>query len=213
MNRVNLLSMALLALMGFHFNNSALNHKLVESNQTISASKQSQGGSFKREIDIFRSIIEWKGTKLLGTGKHNGILKILEGELFYVNDILSGGFVIADMKSITVTDIPKSDPIPYQNLTTHLNSDFNVLKYPVARFEIVKVEAQNSVFVISGEMIIMDIARNVSLIAKSKDGFGESYEARLIFDRTFWNIGNEGSWFEKKLVDDEIELIIHLFLK
>jgi polyisoprenoid-binding protein YceI len=169
--------------------------------------------SSKKAVDITNSIIEWKGTKLMYTRKHSGVLKLKGGELFYDGEELVGGFIIADMKSIKVTDMPAHETIPFTNLTNHLNSDFNVQKYPTATFEITRVDYQKAPLIrISGKMTIREVSSDISFLTEIRDGMNK-YEAELTIDRTIWNIGIEGSWLEKKLVDNEIELKIQLLTK
>lgn len=91
-------------------------------------------------VNIKKSVVEWKGTKLLRTGKHEGIVSFKDGQMSFSNGKLVGGKFVVDMKSIYITDIPKSDPEPRKNLTTHLNKDFETKIFPIASFTITSVE-------------------------------------------------------------------------
>lgn len=167
-------------------------------------------------IDIEKSIIRWKGTKMMYTGKHEGTLNLKDGILLFDDDKLVGGRVVADMKSILVTDMPSHETIPIRNLTTHLNSDFDTKKYLTSSFEIIQVEYLNdSLLTISGNMSIKDVSKNISITShiRTIKEDQKQLEAQFTIDRFEWNIGIDGSWLEKKLVDKEIELIIRIITK
>ena len=67
-----------------------------------------------------------------GAGKHEGKIALKSGYFITQNGQLKGGKFIVDMQTIEVTDIPKHDPIPRNNLKNHLkNADFfDVGKFP-----------------------------------------------------------------------------------
>ena len=168
------------------------------------------------DVDIEKSIIRWKGTKMMRTGKHEGVLNLKEGVLFFNDDILVGGLIVTDMKSIQVTDMPPNETIPIRNLTTHLNIDFDTRKFPTSKFVITHVKyLEDSLLNISGKMTIKDVSKKISFtacIGTTKENQVQ-FVARFTFDRFDWNIGKDGSWLEKKLVDNEIELRIRIITK
>jgi len=202
-----------IVLLGCHNGDLVNDKEILIGNVSVVPQRLTLEKSSKKVVDITNSIIEWKGTKLMYTGKHSGVLKLKGGELFYEGEKLVGGIIIADMKSIKVTDIPVHETVPYRNLSNHLNSDFNVQKYPTATFEITRVDYQKTPWIrISGKMTIRDVSIDISFLTKIGDGMNK-YEAELTIDRTIWNIGSEGSWLEKKLVDNEIELKVQLLTR
>ncbi|MEB2778927.1 YceI family protein [Algoriphagus sp. C2-6-M1] len=162
------------------------------------------------EIDLFKSKIFWKGTKMMGLGKHEGEIAIHEGYVLIDNKQLAGGELFVDMNSITVTDIPATDPIPIQNLTNHLKSAdfFYVDKYPFSTFKIVEIKKnRNGEIGINGELKIKGITNTVSLaITEYENG----YTATLEIDRFDWDIAYSGSWIDRTLVDRVIELKIEI---
>ncbi|SFA76718.1 YceI family protein [Algoriphagus aquimarinus] len=116
------------------------------------------------EIDLNESKIYWKGTKMMGLGKHEGEMEIRSGYLLKTNGQLTGGEIIVDMKSIKVTDIPASDPIPIRNLTNHLKSAdfFDVDTYPFSTFRIVQIKRnEHGELLISGELTIKGITNSI----------------------------------------------------
>lgn len=176
---------------------------LVSQPEPAHVNNQKSG---KMNVNLDESLISWRGTKLMGTGKHEGTLKFKDGYLLFHGDSLIGGKLTADMRSIFITDIPLSDPVPRRNLTEHLNSDFDTELYPVAGFEIAEVSysAENALQ-IAGDLTIREITRPIVITATTSQNRSE-YKADFTFDRFGWNIGADGSWLEKKLVDAEISV-------
>jgi polyisoprenoid-binding protein YceI len=169
-------------------------------------------------IDIKKSEVKWKGTKMRGLGKHEGIISIKSGYFETKDGEFYGGKIVFDMNSISVTDIPKREPIPRRRLNNHLKSDdfFGVEKYPEAEFLIVKVlkkEKQN--ITVEGELSIRDVKDRIKVLLEISRDNSEirSISSKLEFDRFNWNIGYKGSWADRTLVDKEIEITLLLYAK
>lgn len=169
-------------------------------------------------IDIKKSEVKWKGTKMRGLGKHEGIISIKNGYFETKDGEFYGGKIVFDMNSISVTDIPKREPIPRRRLNNHLKSDdfFGVEKYPEAEFLIVKVlkkEKQN--ITVEGELSIRDVKDRITVLLEISRDNSEirSISSKLEFDRFNWNIGYKGSWADRTLVDKEIEITLLLHAK
>lgn len=163
-------------------------------------------------IDLKKSVVAWKGTKMMRTGKHEGTVNFKFGKLSFSDGKLVGGEFVVDMKSIYITDIPISDPEPRKNLTTHLNKDFETKIYPTASFIITKVEQSNTeLYNATGNMTIKGISKSISITVKEIEREKE-YFSTFTFDRFLWKIGENGSWLEKKLVDADITLKIKIVL-
>jgi polyisoprenoid-binding protein YceI len=164
-----------------------------------------------RPVNTSASITRWKGTKLAGTGKHEGTLTLKSGYLTFKEDKLTGGKFIADMNSIRITDIPPDDYIPIRNLTNHLESDFETKKYPEAVFQITETTypGQNKIRV-NGSLTIRSVTKKIDFtVTEINKGH---YTTTIRLNRADWSIGEKGSWLEKKLVDPEIELQISVKL-
>ncbi|OAN62856.1 hypothetical protein A8B79_01090 [Balneola sp. EhC07] len=166
-------------------------------------------------IDIKESEVKWKGTKMRGLGKHEGIISIKSGHFETKDGEFYGGKIVFDMNSISVTDIPKREPIPRRRLNNHLKSDdfFGVEKYPEAEFLILKVlkkEKQN--ITVEGELSIRDVKDRITVYLEIRRDNSEirSISSKLEFDRFNWNIGYKGSWADRTLVDKEIEITLLL---
>jgi polyisoprenoid-binding protein YceI len=160
----------------------------------------------RTEIDISKSVIAWRGTKLLGTGEHQGTLKFLRGHIESDAGLIVGGTLLADMNSIRVTDIPPDDEEPIRNLTNHLNADFETSTYPVASFNISSTKGLR----ICGDLTIKTKMKPVCLDLQKID---DHFSTTLTIKRSGFGIGEKGSWLEKRLVDDEIYLTINIWLK
>ncbi|MEO9886770.1 MAG: YceI family protein [Balneola sp.] len=166
-------------------------------------------------IDINQSEVHWKGTKMRGMGKHEGIVEIKSGYFDTKGGRLYGGEIILDMNTIMVTDIPEHEPVPRRRLNNHLKSDdfFGVEEYPEAEFLITKIIKQNNqTATAEGELTIRDVTRKitVSLEVTKKNSQITSISSRFRFDRFNWNIGYTGSWADRTFVDKEIEMRIML---
>ena len=125
---------------------------------------------------------------------------------------LAGGKFEVDMTSISISDIPKTDPIPIKNLTEHLMHDdfFDVDNFPISVFKITGIEKLSTENLqISGNLTICGITQNITFSANQK---GNSISTRFLIDRFDWNIAYEGSWADRTLVDRNIEFRIELVL-
>lgn len=172
----------------------------------------------QRPIDIKKSEVKWKGTKMRGLGKHEGIISVKSGYFETKDGEFYGGKIVFDMNSISVTDIPKREPIPRRRLNNHLKSDdfFGVEKYPEAEFLIVKVlEKEKQNITVEGELSIRDVKDRITVLLEISRDNSEirSISSKLEFDRFNWNIGYKGSWVDRTLVDKEIEITLLLHAK
>lgn len=183
----------------------------VEASEQIVSSNPAIGDTLN--IDLSRSNIYWKGTKMRGAGKHEGTIQVKSGYFITQNKHIVGGKFTNDMHSIEVTDIPKTDPIPIKNLTDHLkNADFfDVEKYPTATFEILDVkQIHTDSLQISGNLTLKDITKHITFKALYVN---PSFSTTFSIDRFQWQIAYEGSWANKTLVDKDIELTVKLIVE
>ena len=163
-------------------------------------------------LDTAQSEVAWKGTKLWGRGQHTGTVPVKSGHLLLEDDRPTGGFVIIDMTSIGITDIPPDQPEPIALLTKHLEDPlfFDVARYPEARFEISGSTAET----IAGHLTIKDVTRHISVPLERIELDGQQvFRTRFRFDRFDWNIAYEGGFgatrfAARNFVDRHIELDI-----
>lgn len=158
----------------------------ADSVSTASAS----AGTYK--VDVAGSSIEWKGTKAVGVGEHNGTISIKEGDLSVENGNITAGKFYIDMNSIKNLDL--TDTAYANKLIGHFRSDdfFNVEKFPTASFEITKVEAKaegENTHLISGNLTLRDVTKNISIPAKVDiNDAGLVATGAVVINRLDWGI-------------------------
>ena len=161
-------------------------------------------------IDLTRSIIRWKGTKMRKTGKHEGIISLRDGYLLFDEQNLVGGRFHIDMSSMEVTDMPPHETIPRKRLIDHLKSTdfFDTQQFPFSTFEIKHVQRQDGhELLIDGDLTMKGITNSIQFMATfNEDEIRSNFE----INRFNWDVGFRGSWADRTLVDRNIELTIEL---
>jgi len=186
----------------------------VETGAAVSLERKLQDGRFA--VDTGKSVLEWIGRNL--NNRHLGRIALAEGELVLRGGSLTGGRLVADMRSIENRDL--EDAGWRDILLKHLKSDdfLAVDRYPSARFELSEWSPQQSAFaeaisgIAAGNLTIRDISAPVrfpATLSPQPDGSLKAH-ALLDIDRTIWNV-NYGSakLFEHlgmHLVDDIVTL-------
>jgi polyisoprenoid-binding protein YceI len=186
------------------------NSKVQEANIGKAKKEQNSPAKDTLKIDLSNSIILWKGTKMRGAGKHEGQIQLQDGYFLTDQNKLVGGRFTMNMNTIQVTDIPEHEPVPRKRFNDHMKSEdfFNTEKYPTSEFTITEInDLANDSIIISGNLNIKDITKNISFKAKNSE---KEFSTKFTFDRFEWNIAYEGSWADKTLVDKDIELSIKL---
>ncbi len=166
------------------------------------------------EISTEKSRMYWKGTKLFYTRSHEGVLKVKQGTLMVLDGKLVGGQVVMDMNSLQVTDIPTDQPVPLRNLTRHLKEEFEVAKFSDSTFDIISTHYHSpDSLTLLGNLQIKEKLQpiEVTAIHRKVDGM-HFFESGFILDRFAWDIGSNGSWLEKRVVDREMSLRIKLVI-
>ena len=167
------------------------------------------------QLDVERSVIRWKGTKFRGLGKHAGIVRLASGAVTVDGRAPLGGSFVVDMRSIEVTDIPPSDPVPRRRLREHLMHDdfFAVARHPTAAFQIRSVTPRpGGRYAVDGVLTRRGRARPVrfeAAVAPAANGALHA-TARFRIDRQHWGVAYRGSRLTNDLVDDMIELTLDL---
>lgn len=200
-------SLFLFSCIGKH-NSDAQKATITEESPKLT--KETTGDTIK--IDLDKSNILWKGTKMRGARKHEGEIELKNGYFITKNEQLLGGAFVVDMTTIGVTDIPEHDPVPIKNLNNHLKSSdfFDVEKFPISKFQITNVKQITSdSLIISGNLTLKNITKNIKFGANYQN---KSFSAKFTFDRFQWNIAYEGKT-DKTLVDKDVEMKIELIMK
>jgi len=173
-------------------------------------------------VNVAESKVNWLGKKV--TGQHNGSIKIASGEIFVDNNVITGGKVEIDMKSITNED--QKDEESNKKLVGHLSSPdfFDVAKFPTSKIEITKVETlndntkPNANFNVTGNLTIKDVTKSITFPAEIKIENGVlTVKADFDIDRTDWNIRyGSGKFFENlgdKVINDKFNLNLTIVAK
>lgn len=163
------------------------------------------------KVDTAKSIIKWTGKKV--TGKHNGSIKVQSGELKVVNNVITGGTITIDMKSIVNEDL--TDKESNQKLIGHLKSPdfFDVEKHPTATFEIKRLDAGKAEKeeIITGNLTLKGKSDEISVPVKITHHENElKAKGTAVIDRTKWDIRyGSGKFFENlgdKAIYDEVDI-------
>ncbi len=163
----------------------------------------------KKEINLEKSKVVWKGYKV--TGSHAGIISIKSGHLNFAKDKLTGGAFEIDMSTITVTDLKGE----YKGkLEGHLKSDdfFGVKKFPTATLLFTKVKSvgKNS-YKVKGDITIKGKTETVSF---NVSVYGSKANVSLKIDRTKFDVRYGSTSFfdglKDKAIYDEFDLIADL---
>lgn len=174
---------------------------------SVSASEPIEGE--KKEVNIDKSIVTWKGYKV--TGSHHGTIALESGTLEFDGDKLVGGEFVVDMSTLKNNDLSGDSK---GKLEGHLKSDdfFGVQSHPTSKlvFTNVKATGKNS-YEVTGDLTIKGITKpttfNVSI-------YGSKATATLKVDRSHYDIKfRSGSFFENlgdKMIYDDFELVADL---
>ncbi|MCI9844519.1 YceI family protein [Flavobacterium pectinovorum] len=142
----------------------------------------------KFQIQQASSTVNWTGKKILGL--HTGSINIANGSIEITDNTVTGGEIVIDMTSITITDI--ADKNTHDEFLGHLQNDdfFSVDKFKTAQLTITgssKIETNK--FKIDGNLHIKDITHPVSFIA-TVEVFTDFLHSlgEIVIDRTLYNI-------------------------
>ncbi|MBE9464567.1 YceI family protein [Dyadobacter subterraneus] len=168
------------------------------------------------KVDVAKSELIWTGKKV--TGEHTGKISLKEGTVIMDGTKLSGGKFIADLTTITNTDL--TDKEYNGKLIGHLKSDdfFGVEKHPTATFVTTKAVAKSAgVYDVTGNLTIKGITKPVTFpVTVKPTATGADITGKLVIDRSKFDIKyNSKSFFDAsalgdKLVNDDFTLDIKL---
>jgi polyisoprenoid-binding protein YceI len=186
------------------------------------ADKKAAAAAETYKVDTAASTIEWKGSKKVGSS-HMGNIKVQSGEFMVENNMIKTGQVVADMKSISNTDIKDADN--NKKLVGHLSSAdfFNVEKNPTATFKVTSVTPGKGKVAgevtVKGEFTMIGATQPIEFpaIVTIKKGIATGKGTAKI-DRTKFGLKyNSGNFFKDlagdKIINDEFELTLNLVAK
>ena len=168
------------------------------------------------------STLGWEGKAV--THGHNGTMQFTDGELLVKGNVLVGGTVTVDMKTLKATDI--KDAESQGKFVGHMSSDdfFGVTTYPTSTFKIVSItpikgaakDADNAT--IAGDMTIKGVTQRISFPAKVgvKDGVAAA-TGKVTIDRTKFGLKyGSKSFFDSigdKAIYDNFDLTFNVIAK
>jgi polyisoprenoid-binding protein YceI len=160
-------------------------------------------------VDNQKSKITWTGEKV--TGKHTGNISISKGIISIDHGNIAAASFDVDMNTITNDDIESEK---YNRmLVDHLKDEdfFDVKKYPVASFKMLKAKQTTKAHIVKGELTIKDKVQPVSVTLNlEQNESGLVVLGEMIFDRTkFGIVYKSGNFFESlgdKMIYDEVKL-------
>ena len=168
------------------------------------------------------STLGWEGKAV--THGHNGTMQFSGGDLQVRNNMVVGGMVTVDMKSLKATDI--TDAENHAKFVGHMSSDdfFGAEKFPTSTFKIVSVvpiagaaaDADNAT--ITGDMTIKGVTQRISFPAKVgvKNGVAAA-TGKVTIDRTKYGLKYGSKTFFDSIGDkaiyDEFTLAFNVIAK
>ena len=161
------------------------------------------------EVNTKKSTIDWHGEKVLG--EHEGNIQVKSGYIELKNEIIIAGEFVADMTTITNTDL--EDPGYNQKLVGHLKSDdfFGVEKYPTSNFVVTKSSIfSNGKATVTGDITIKGKTESISFEVTRA---GKEYTAKIDIDRSKFDVRYASNSFFDNLGDKAINDIFTLNIK
>lgn len=170
----------------------------------------------EKKASTSTSVIEWTGSKVIGGG-HTGTISVKKSQFEFKKDKLVQGTVVADMTSITNTDLEGEW---MQKLIGHLNSDdfFSTSKYPTATIKTTKVTPgkESNTYDVVADLTIKGITKPQTFTASVKpNGKGHIITANVDIDRTQYDVKyGSSSYFDSlgdKAISDNFNLKVKIY--
>jgi polyisoprenoid-binding protein YceI len=166
------------------------------------------------KVNTSQSELTWNGKKV--TGEHTGKITLKEGTITLDGAKLVGGKFVADLNSITCTDL--TDKEYNGKLIGHLKSDdfFGVEKHPTATFVVTKATAKSAgVYDVTGDLTIKGITKPVTFpVTVKTTAAGAEATGKLVVDRSKYDIKyNSKSFFDNlgdKMINDDFSIDVKL---
>ena len=166
-------------------------------------------------IDTEKTKVEWVGKKV--TGQHNGEVKVKNGNLIFKGAELTGGEIVVDMNSMTVTDLA-NDKSTAEKFLGHMKSPdfFDTQKYPESRFVIKSTKKAGSDLEVTGDLTMIGKTQPLTFKVTDWKWTDKLVTGRAVLkvDRTKWGLRyGSGKFFKglgDKMINDEFDLTINL---
>jgi len=166
------------------------------------------------KVNTSKSELTWNGKKV--AGEHTGTIALKEGTITMDGAKLTGGKFVADLNSITCTDL--TDKEYNGKLIGHLKSEdfFSVAKHPTATFVVTKATPKAAgVYDVTGDLTIKGITKPVTFpVTVKSTAAGTEATGKLVVDRSKYDIKyNSKSFFENlgdKMINDDFSIDVKL---
>lgn len=177
---------------------------------TTSAAAPAQGTALT--VDAAKSKVLWVGRKKLGSS-HNGAVGVKSGSVTMGPKTLTGGEIVIDMTSLSVADIPESDP-NNAKLDGHLESAdfFDVAKHPTATLKVLSAKDKGAgKHEVKGKITIKGVTQDITFPVEVKQADGETTATgKISVDRTKFGVkyasGNFFKLAADKVIEDKFDL-------
>jgi polyisoprenoid-binding protein YceI len=168
-------------------------------------------------VDSSASKITYVGKKV--TGEHTGTLTLKSGSLTFKGDTISAGEFVADMNSLTSTDI--TDKEYNAKYVSHMKSPdfFNTEKHPESKLVIKSSKKTKNGLEVSGDLTMLGETKPVSFVVTDlkKTDAGVTGKSNLTLNRTQWGLKYGSTSFFKglgdKAIHDDFTLAVELSAK
>ncbi len=171
---------------------------------TTTAIAQNKPMTTTYSVDTNKTTVHWTGKKV--TGQHDGYVKAKSGNLIFTGPELTGGEIIVDMDSMTVTDITDAEYVG--KFLGHMKSPdfFDTAKYPDAKLVIKSTKKSGKDLEVSGDLTM--IGKTAPITFKVTDWKWSDKEVTgkttVTVDRTKWGLKYGSASFFKSLGDKAI---------
>ena len=169
------------------------------------------------KIDTSASKIVYVGKKV--TGEHTGNISLKSGNITLKGDEIANGEFVADMNSLTSTDI--TDPEYNKKYVMHMTSPdfFDTAKFPESKLVISGSKKTAKGLEVKGNLTLLGQTKPVSFVVtdikKTDDQF--SGKSNLTLNRTQWGLKYGSTSFFKglgdKAIHDEFTLAVEIAAK
>lgn len=184
------------------------------ANTTI-ARQQPAGKPIVYKLDVNRSRLLWKATKV--NGGHNGFLLFNSGILNAdaKEKLLNGNFVM-NMTSITAVDQLLPNDNRESEKVIKAGNFFATAQNPTSTINVKSIVATSRAnqYKVTGDLTIKGLTKSLVFVATiGPSGNGLNAVAELDIDRTKWGITYKSGNFFSDLKDELISDTIHISLK
>lgn len=172
---------------------------------TTTAFAQNKPMTTTYNVDTEKTVVTYTGKKV--TGQHTGTVKVKNGSLVFTGPELTGGEIVVDMNSMTVTDLA-GDPDTAAKFLGHMKSPdfFDTAKYPDSKLVIKKTKMAGKDLEVTGDLTMIGQTKPVTFKVtdwkwSDKEVTGKS---KITIDRTQYGLKYGSSSFFKSLGDKAI---------